>query len=161
MFRSPFALDPKDVSLLEPRDFTDLINRLLFAEAGRSGIPPADVGVTVNINIGDGGIDARVRAPDHSSSRWIQRGLSIFQFKKGKITQAILKKEWHSERVQEAVRQGAWYVWVTGDDLNDKARAALERCLDDLFRGGTGGQARTPERLAALRVGGRAAGAAR
>lgn len=133
MFRSPFALDPKEISLLEPRDFTDLINRLLFAEAGRSGIPPTDVGVTMNINVGDGGIDARVRAPDHSSSRWMNKGLSIFQFKKGRITQAILKAEWQSERIQEALLQGAQYVWVTGHDLNDMERMPLERCLHDLF----------------------------
>ena len=159
MFRSAFALDPKEISLLEPRDFTDLINRLLFAEAGRSGIPPADVGVTVNISTGDGGIDARARAPDRSSSRWIRRGLSIFQFKKGKITPAILKKEWRSERVQEAVLHGAWYVWVTGDDLNDKARGPRTVPQRSFQTRGTGGQAHTPQRLPTLRVGGRAAGA--
>jgi hypothetical protein len=49
----PFEPDPKEIDLFEPRDFTDLANQLLFAEAGRSGIPPAGMSVTRRMDVAE------------------------------------------------------------------------------------------------------------
>jgi len=78
---TPFTLAVSDLTNLGQDRAVDFFRRLLWAEAARVGITTNLVDVPDCINVGDGGIDAVVRAAVPSNEDVICHGTNGFQIK--------------------------------------------------------------------------------
>lgn len=136
---SPYGLSEEEIERLDQIRFVDFMNRLLRAEGHRAQILPTNVQTTLRINDPDAGIDARVRdAPD--TSRWIPKGLSVWQYKAGDIAPVEIYRndpekpgEFYKASVQEAVQQGGSYCFVVGVDITPTKVKHREKALDRCF----------------------------
>lgn len=124
----------QEIESLDEHQFTDIMNRLLKAEAQRYGIPPLAVKTTLRVHDPDGGIDARV---EHSVSVPAQcripEGVSVWQYKAGQAGPAAIKQESEKPGVQEAIKAGGYYYFAIGQGCGDKARKKRETAVNDCF----------------------------
>ena len=92
--RSPFEVDGDDLATLNPYLFTELLRRLLIAEALSHELPLDGIHVAGAISTPDGGEDARIEwqgGPERT--RFLPRRLNQFQLKAGKIGPATAAKD--------------------------------------------------------------------
>lgn len=116
-----FDISEKDIVNLNEHEFVDLLNRLIKQESKKIKIPAINIETTLSINSPDGGIDAKVNNEKKDTDR-IPKGISIWQYKKGPISNADLKKELIKEDVYEARKAGASYILVNGVSLSQTQR---------------------------------------
>ena len=121
---------------------------LLWAEAYRLGLSPANVTINQRIEIPDGGVDADVRAPIAPGQSLLVSGTTSFQIKGGASFEpwklAALKKELFGKKkpsaaalgdeVRRCLEQSDRYVLVTfGHDLTPQRRRKAEAHLRSLM----------------------------
>jgi hypothetical protein len=128
-------VDEQDIERLNQLQFADILNRLLKAEAQRYGIHPLDVKTTLRINDPDGGVDARVEHSGNLPSVCrIPQGLSVWQYKAGKIGPTVIrKKESRKRGVQDAIQAGGSYCFVVGKAYTDKPRKDRESAVNSCY----------------------------
>jgi hypothetical protein len=135
MMNPLFQVSEQDIEFLDQLQLTDILNRLLKAEAQRYGIPPLSVKTTLRINDPDGGVDARV---EHSISVpatcRIPEGLSVWQYKAGDITPKSIREEESQKRgVQDAIQAGGSYCFVIGRGCSDTKRKNREEAVNHCY----------------------------
>ena len=119
MGQSPFEITANDLKLLTSRQFIDLIQRLLTAEALANDLPEYGIHVASNINAPDGGEDARifwvggVKQTSFLPSRQCQ-----FQMKTGAISpeqarQEIMRRGSLKPMVLKAIEEGFNYIMLS------------------------------------------------
>jgi hypothetical protein len=128
-----FNIQSPEIELCDSGKLTMVVNRCLQVETARLGLPAHLLEVTLRINEPDGGIDARVRAPDTTQSRWIPAGESAWQYKSGNIWPHEIEKEFFKPGVQDVVGRGGSYCLVIGDDYTprryENATNRIEECF--------------------------------
>lgn len=126
---------------LSPEALTDLLRRLLVLEARTAGVPVRQVGGTVKLNIGDGGLDCSIDwdlepGVPPTRPKWLPSNLVAFQVKAGKCQ----PKKWETEVLQKPklgstrkipqikpgilaiLKRGGAYVGFCNEPLNDKLK---------------------------------------
>ena len=78
-----YAVNPSRLGGMDSLESTKTFCSLLRCEARRLGIAPHKILISLNTNINDGGIDARVESADVRDSLLI-KGTTYFQIKSGK-----------------------------------------------------------------------------
>ncbi|HEY5124665.1 MAG TPA: hypothetical protein VIK14_13120, partial [Ignavibacteria bacterium] len=81
-----FSFSNSDFEYLDASRAVEVIQKLLWAEAFRLGVPYNFINISLNINIADGGIDARINHDIQlqGNNNVIRSGLSCYQIKSGK-----------------------------------------------------------------------------
>lgn len=140
---APFEIDRNHIESLNDYDLTELLQRLLFLEAQKLGLPEARVSVSLSIDSPDGGEDGKIEwtgGPDPATSSWIPTRCTLFQVKATLMDKADCKKEVITKdgnnikpRVKPVVKAGGSYVLFYGrscegqyeTDRVDKIREAF------------------------------------
>ena len=129
-----FEVTPEEVESLDEHQLQKLVNRLVEIEVSQEGLPVDVVVASDRIYDKDGGIDARIHAPEFRGSEFLPAGSSIWQAKAGKSSWPNYEKELQKERVGRAVGEGKTYVIVLGRQMNDfqyeTQRTKLRTALD-------------------------------
>ncbi len=118
----------KQVELLNSEQFAYLANELIKAEASANNIPRTNIWLNDNIDVPDGGIDARIKHDINLDCR-IPNGASIWQYKSGKLSPNKLKEELEKKDVIEEITKGASYYLLLGK-TSPKTRKSLEEILE-------------------------------
>ncbi len=118
-----FTVKNEDLSRLKADSAVDFFQKLLWAEARRSGIELSKINISRRVNVRDGGIDATVdEAQIESETGIIKSGKTSYQIKSG-ITKPNLEDELFGredlkEGIQDCLNPDSTYVLVcTGIDL--------------------------------------------
>lgn len=148
--QSTFAPAPGELGKLDSKQGTVLFLKLLRCEAIANGLGPKDVVLPPsNINVPDGGIDAKVENSPVSGSL-LDKGSTYYQIKTGDSFKpwqpSALKKELFGKsnaapskqrlgsEVKRCLEQGGTYVLVTfGHDLLPSQHTEIVKLLTDLF----------------------------
>ena len=148
---STFAPAPSALGQLDSRQSTDLFLKLLRCEAVANGLGPKDVVLPPsNINVPDGGIDAKVESSPVSSSL-LDKGSTYYQIKTGDNFKpwqpSALKKELFGQsnvspskqrlgkEVRTSLEQDGTYALVTfGHDLLPLQHSEAITNLTGLFK---------------------------
>ena len=84
---SVFSVSRDNLSGLDAKQAVELVEDLLFAESFRKGLPFSNINVSRNVNVADGGVDARVSVIEgHFVDGLIKQGLTTYQIKSGKFS---------------------------------------------------------------------------
>jgi len=121
-----FEVSANQIERLNEGQFVTLLRNLIQAELNKNSIPLRSGVAPAQINIPDGGDDARVTwTGGINETDWLPSRFTIFQCKKGKTTPSGLKAETQtkssqgsdnpnlSEALKEALSQSGAYVVVT------------------------------------------------
>ena len=147
---STFAPDPSELGQLDSKQGTSLFLRLLRCETIANGLCPKDVVLSLNINIPDGGIDAKVDNSPTSNSL-LAKGSTYYQIKTGSEFKPwqlnALKKELFGQSnaspskkrlgnaIQTCLDQNGTYALVTlGYDLLPYQHTDAVTHLTNLFQ---------------------------
>ena len=137
---SPFDVTGQDIASLTAQTFTQLLRRLLHAEAQANGLPADGIHVASNINAADEGEDGRIEWNDGPArTAFLPSRLCQFQLKAGKIAPfAAAKDVLTRERtvkamVRSVLEANGNYVMLcarpyTQKQIEDR-RAAIYRAL--------------------------------
>jgi len=117
----------KQVERLNSEEFAHLANELIKAEASANNIPRTNIWLNDNIDVPDGGIDARIEHNLNLDSN-IPNGVSIWQYKSGKLQPNKLKEELEKKEVSAEIVKGASYYLLLGN-TTPKTRKNLEEIL--------------------------------
>ncbi len=119
-----------DVSNLDQHSLAKVINTLLITEVSANNVPLTALDISARIHDPDGGVDAYVDWPIGPTHEILGPGRIAIQFKSGKITKAILAKEFTKKGVQTTLKGGGRYLLLVGHDYNgpqvDKFRTELD-----------------------------------
>ncbi len=118
-----FTVKNEDLSRLNADSAVEFFQKLLWAEARRSGIELSKINISRRVNVRDGGIDANVGETQiESGTGIIKSGKTSYQIKSG-ITKPNIKDELFGredlkEGIQDCLNPDSTYVLVcTGIDL--------------------------------------------
>ncbi len=114
----PLEIVASEIIALEGTQFQRLLNRLLEIEVSQVGLPVNALAASDEVNVPDGGIDARISAPGFSGNEFLPTGSSIWQVKAGKSGFPNYKDELNKEDVKRAILEGSTYVMVLGRVVN-------------------------------------------
>ena len=128
-----FEVRSDEIQQLNNYQFRDVVNRLLRVEAARHDVAMAQVDTSLRDNDPDAGIDARVIAPEPLHSHWLPSGLSVWQYKAGKIRLEEVEREFNKPGVQEAIQRGGTYCLVVGWPYMVRGVDNRKQKLKDLF----------------------------
>ena len=148
--RSTFAPAPDELCKLDSRQGPDLLLRLLRCEAIANGLGPKDVVLPSNINVPDGGIDAKVDNSPTSGSL-LEKGSTYYQIKTGDEfkpwqpsalrkelfgkTNATPSKQRLGSEVKTCLEQNGTYVLITfGHDLSSSQHSEAVTHLTGLIK---------------------------
>lgn len=143
-----FEINANDIERLNEELLVTLLRRLIQAELYKNSIPLRSGTAPAQINIPDGGDDARVSwlgGPNETD--WLPSRFTVFQCKKGKTSPSGLKAETHTkssqkfenpqlnEAIKEAISQSGAYVVVTatpvvGTNIDRRVDAIKEGISD-------------------------------
>ena len=139
---TPFDVTSEHVSVLKPRDFSALVEKLLSTEALECNLPLDGIHVASQINASDGGEDARIEwqnGPERTS--FLPSRLCQFQLKTGGIYPAAAGKEVLTLKkqlkpmVRKALENGGSYIMLCTrpytQKLIDKRLASIRKNLQD------------------------------
>ena len=117
----PFEVTPEEIDSLDERRLQQLVNRLVEIEVSEEGLPVDVLVASDRIHDKDGGIDARIRAPEFGGNEFLPAASSIWQAKAGKSTWPNYRAELREDRVRlrKAIQEGDTYVMVVGRQAND------------------------------------------
>lgn len=118
----------KHIEMLNEQQLTDLLGRLLRLEASAAGIPISNVGVSLKIDVADGGEDAIIQWGDGpAQTNWIPNRLTLFQCKATYMPPASCEKEIRKKgstelksRVEEVLDAGGAYILFYNRNCNNK-----------------------------------------
>ncbi len=118
-----FTIKNEDLSRLNADSAVEFFQKLLWAEARRSGIELSKINISRRVNVRDGGIDANVNETQiESETGIIKSGKTSYQIKSGtrkpNIEDELFVKEDLKEGIQDCLNTDNTYVLVcTGIDL--------------------------------------------
>ncbi|MCX9079003.1 MAG: hypothetical protein OIN84_13640, partial [Candidatus Methanoperedens sp.] len=99
-----FHINENDITQLKNYELRPLLNQLLITEAKHYGIPASSVEITIEDNIADGGVDARIEhSVDVVEQCRIPYGLSVWQYKAGEVAAAGIRQESQKPGIQNAI----------------------------------------------------------
>ena len=127
----PLEIDPEEVTRLDSGQLQRLLNRLLEVEVSRVGLPVGALLASDLLNAPDGGIDARIDAPEFAGSEFLPPGSSIWQARSGKSKWPDYEEELKKEDVRAAVLGGYVYVMLLGRETNPKEHKNQSKKLRD------------------------------
>lgn len=147
--QSIFAPAPSELGKLDSKQGTNLFRSLLQCESMANGLGPKDVVLSPNINVPDGGIDAKVENSPISGSL-LDKGSTYYQIKTGDNFKpwqpSALKKELFGKSnatpskqrlgsgVKSCLEQGGTYALVTfGHDLLPSQHTEIVKLLTGFF----------------------------
>ncbi len=122
---APFEVNADNIASLKPSSFSDLLRRLLHAEAQQHGIPEVGIHVASTLNAPDGGEDGRISwrgEPNHT--RFLPFRLCQFQLKTSNIRPARAGKEVVTNggevkpMVRSVLEQGGHYIMLCAHPYN-------------------------------------------
>ena len=91
---NPFEVKGKDVSELNPSEFSQLVRKLLSTEAKKYGLPQDGIHVSSEISAPDGGEDARIEWREgRERTPFLPNSLCVFQLKTGAVSPAKAESE--------------------------------------------------------------------
>ena len=129
-----FAVSEDEIAALDNHRLRPLLNKLLREEARKYGIPPHALQLTDVDNIGDEGIDARIQHNLTLPAQCrIPDGLSVWQYKAGNATKGDIRKESQKPGIQDAIRTGGVYCFITGYQYSHTMRKSRETALAEAF----------------------------
>lgn len=109
---NPFEVKGKDVSQLNPSEFSQLVRKLLSAEAQEYGLPRDGIHVSSEISAPDGGEDARIEwRGEPERTPFLPNSLCVFQLKTGAVSPAKAESE----------------ILDSGNQVKPRIRATLEK----------------------------------
>ena len=112
-----------------------VLNQLLTVEAAIHKVLVGDLDVSCRDNDPDGGIDAQIKWPAADSSHdSLKPGVTVLQYKSGKITLPQISKEFKKGGVQAALKKGGRYLLLVGHDYVGKDADKRRTKLKDLCR---------------------------
>ncbi len=143
-----FEVTADQIERLDEGQMTGLLRRLIYAELNKNAVPLRSGATPAQINIPDGGDDARVSwigGPNETD--WLPGRFTVFQSKKGKTSPSRLRAETHTkssqgsenpqlnEAIGEALSQSGAYVVVTatpvvGTNVDRRVEAIREGISD-------------------------------
>jgi len=126
----------KEIEDLDPAEFVELVNSLLYAEAHRLKIPPTQLKLNSYTTGREGGVDGRIEDTEKlGDSRWIPSGLSVWQFKSDRsgnnTLPGELKQEAAKPRVLDALKAGGRYIVAIARVCDDTMREEREKALHE------------------------------
>ena len=125
----------RDIERLNSLELPAVLNALLSAEAGQNRIPLLDLDVTTRHTDPDAGVDARIRWPTGVAHDIFVKGENVLQYKAGKLTPELLRREFNKPGVQRALKNGGAYLICVGNDSVRESTIKLrERLLHKLCR---------------------------
>lgn len=129
-----FRVTEREIATLANHELRPLLNQLLIAEAKRNGIPLSSIEITDEDNIGDDGIDARIEHTVNVAEECrIPTGLSVWQYKAGKVAAPGIDRESQKPGVQNAIANDGSYCFVVGQSCTAPMRRARQKALDNAF----------------------------
>lgn len=140
--RSPFEVHGDDLSALNPYLFTELLRRLLGAEALSHDLPLDGIHVAGAISTPDGGEDARIEwqgGPERT--RFLPRRLNQFQLKSGKIGPAAAAKDVLGRgnvvkgMIRSVVDAGGSYIMLCAHPYTQRQIQEREKRIREALRG--------------------------
>lgn len=124
-----FRIEAKDIEGLNALQLTMLLKLLLHLEARSAGIAERAVEVALNITVGDGGEDGRIKWEDGPPStnflpqRFVQFQNKATDLDAAKCANEIVTKDGSMKpMVEEALDQGAAYVLFIGHTYNKEQK---------------------------------------
>lgn len=138
---APFEVKSDVIATLKPPAFTELLRRLLSAEAQEYDLPHDGIHVGSSINVPDGGEDGRISwraGPERT--RFLPSRLCQFQLKTGKIDPARAGKEVVTKggavrpMIRLALEQGGHYIMLCAHPYTQKQVEARQRRICDALR---------------------------
>lgn len=132
----------EQIEVLTDRQLTDLLNMLLHLEAVAYNIPSSAVGVSLKINVGDGGEDGRIKWEEGPEcTNWIPKRFVLFQCKATDMPAANCKKEICKNdstelkpRVEEVLDCGGSYVLFYGRECNTERQVPRVNAFREALR---------------------------
>ena len=143
---TPQRVDVTDEFLrgLGPLDGVQLVESIVHADAGDSGIPSASVSFPHAVNTTDGGVDGRVKGAElDGKQRAIRKGLTCYQIKTGnfqptptKIRDVLFNKNTLRGKVRECFDSDGTFILVLAgrDDPVDNVLAKIQNALGDKYK---------------------------
>lgn len=129
-----FTVAENEIEVLENHELRPLLNILLREEARKYGIPPHALQLTDVDNVSDEGIDARIQhnlaLPPQCR---IPHGLSVWQYKAGNATASEIARESQKPGIQDAIKSGGTYCFITGYSCSHAMRKSREKALNEAF----------------------------
>lgn len=114
----PLEVGANEIIAFESTQLQRLLNRLLEIEVSQVGLPVTALVASDQVNVPDGGIDARIDAPSFPGNEFLPAGSSIWQVKAGKSSWPTYEDELDKEDVKQAILEGSTYMMVLGRDIN-------------------------------------------
>lgn len=148
-----FDVTPEQVSRLQPKQFAELLRRLLFSEARATNVALSGVSVPLKITVADGGEDGRISwRGGADSTDYLPHRFCMFQVKASTLSPSSWKKEVWSKASRGSGKQrklakavqitqqenGAYIGFTTADTVQarvDEIEAALREGI--VTAGGT------------------------
>ncbi len=130
----PLTVGTNEITALESTQLQRLLNRLLEIEISQAGLPVTALVASDQVNVPDGGIDARIDAPSFAGNEFLPPGSSIWQVKAGKSSWPTYEDELDKEDVTQGIVERSTYVMALGRDINpgqcktqsEKLRTAID-----------------------------------
>jgi transcriptional regulator with XRE-family HTH domain len=135
---TPFEVTGADIACLSPEPMSQLLRRLLIAEAAKFNLPMNGISVPSNINAPDGGEDGRIsleKSPPRNS--FLPFRLCQFQLKTGKIYPGRAAKEVLTRRgdvkplIHSVLESGGYYIMLCAQRYNQRQIEERQRAICD------------------------------
>ena len=114
---TPFEVKGKDVSELNPLEFSQLVRKLLSVEAQEYELPLDGIHVSSEISAPDGGEDARIEWLNGSKrTRFLPNRLCVFQLKTGAVSpgqaesEVLDSRNQIKPRIRKVLEEGGSYI---------------------------------------------------
>ena len=126
----PSLFQPR-ITDLDELKFTDLVGRLLMAEATAISLPPNGFTYSLEVKVGDEGLDGEARAVPEGQSSVFPDGSSGYQFKavKGWLSALDLETEVQKAGSRRILEADGTYVLAWSRELNPKQQKEVEEEL--------------------------------
>ena len=135
---SPFDVTSEHVSVLDPLDFSSLVEKLLSAEAQEWNLPLDGIHVASRVTAPDGGEDARIEWQGGlGRTGFLPNRFCQFQLKTGDISpkeageEVLTRENKLKPMVREALEKGASYIMLCSRPYT---RKLIGRRLDEIRR---------------------------
>lgn len=105
-----------DVAGLNNHAFRAVLNALVQAEANLSGVPLTNLDLNLKDTVPDQGVDGRIVWSNGVAHEVFRPGTNVMQYKSGKLKAGEIAAEFKKKGVQEALKDGGYYVLFVGQD---------------------------------------------
>lgn len=135
---TPFEVTGADIACLSPEPMSQLLRRLLIAEAAKFNLPMDGISVPSNINAPDGGEDGRISWEDiPKRTPFLPSPLCQFQLKTGKIypsdaAKEVLNREGYAKpMIHSVLKGGGYYTMLCSQLYNQQKIEDRQRAICD------------------------------